>query len=115
MVNNDIHGAHHFHKRKRIPQKSKDYLHLNKWKKLIDNLIYIVVFVGPVMTIPQVTKIWIEKNASGVSVISWLTYFVTAIFWLIYAIIHKEKPLILSSCIWVFLDLLIVVGIFIHG
>lgn len=115
MVHNDTHGLHHFHKRKRIHQKLEPYPHPNKWKRLMDRLIYVIVFVGPILTIPQVTKIWIEKNASGVSIISWSAYLITAIFWLIYAIMHKEKPLILSSSIWIALEALIVIGIFIHG
>jgi uncharacterized protein with PQ loop repeat len=115
MVSQDSHGLHHFHRRKRIHQKLEKYPHPNKWKKLMDHLIYVIVFVGPIMTIPQVTKIWIEKNATGVSAISWLTYFVTAVFWLIYATMHKEKPLIVSSVIWVFLDILIVVGTLVYG
>ena len=81
----------------------------------MDRFIYVVVFVGPLMTIPQVTKIWFEKNASGVAASSWLTYFVTAFFWLIYAMMHKEKPLIISSIIWIVLDLLVVVGALIYG
>jgi len=91
------------------------YPHPDKWKRLMDKLIYVIVFVGPIMTIPQVYNIWIEKNASGVSLISWTTYLFTAVFWLIYAVMHKEKPLILPSIIWIILEILIILGIVIHG
>ena len=65
------HGLHHFYKRKRIYQKLEPYPHPNKWKRLMDKLIYAVGIFGPVMTIPQLTKIWLDKNAAGVSAISW--------------------------------------------
>jgi uncharacterized protein with PQ loop repeat len=109
------HGIHHFHKRKRIYQKLEPYPNKDKWKRLMDRIIYIIVFVGPLMTIPQVTKIWVERNASGVSIISWCAYIFTAAFWLIYAILHRERPLILSSCIWIFLEVLIVIGVLVYG
>jgi uncharacterized protein with PQ loop repeat len=108
MTSQDSHGLHHFHKRKRRRE-------LDKWKQLMDRLIYGVVFGAPLLTIPQVTKIWIEKNAASVSVISWSAYLIAAIFWLVYALVHKEKPLIISSIIWIFLDLLIVVGVVVYG
>lgn len=67
------------------------------------------------MTIPQVTKIWIDKNASGIAVISWVTYLITTIFWLIYGIMHKEKPIIFLNIIWIFLQISIIVGTLIYG
>ncbi len=114
MASQDIHGLHHFHKRKRVHQKLEKYPHPNKWKRLMDRLIYVVAFVSPVMTIPQIYAIWIMQNASGVSIASWLTYTISAIFWLIYALMHKEKPLIFSSALWVFMDVAVVVGVLIY-
>jgi uncharacterized protein with PQ loop repeat len=109
------HGLHHFHKRKRASQKLEPYPSKDKWKRLMDRIIYIIVFVGPLMTIPQVTTIWFERNASGVSVISWGSYIIIAGFWLIYAGLHREKPLILSYCIWIIIEVLIVIGALVYG
>ena len=109
------HGLHHFHRRKRIYLNHEPYPHSNKWKRLVDGLIYVVGIVVPIMTIPQVTKIWIDKNAAGVSVISWLTYAIASIFWIIYGLMHKEKPIIFSSIMLLILDVFIVVGALIYG
>lgn len=67
------------------------------------------------MTIPQLTKIWVEKNASGVSAVSWGAYLVTAIFWLLYGILHKEKPIIFTYSAWIVLEILIVIGTITYG
>ena len=67
------------------------------------------------MTIPQVTTIWIDKNAGGVSLITWSTYFVTSIFWLTYGILHKEKPIIVTYIAWLFLDAAVAIGAFIYS
>lgn len=107
----DSHGLHHASMRKR----NKDYPHKDKWKRIMDRLIYVVGIVGPIMTIPQLLKIWVEQNASGVSVSSWIAYAICSFFWLIYGIMHKEKPIIITYALWIILDVFIIIGIFIHG
>lgn len=111
----DIKGVHHFHIRKRIHQNHESYPHPDKWKRLMDKLIYVIGILVPIMTFPQLIKIWIDKNATGVSLISWSTYLIAAIFWLIYGIMHKEKPIIITNVLWIFFDIFIVVGIIIYG
>lgn len=81
----------------------------------MDKAIYVIGIAGPIMTIPQLTKIWIEKNAVGVSAISWFAYLIIAFFWLIYGVMHKEKPIILTFGVWIILDILIVIGILMYS
>lgn len=81
----------------------------------MDRAIYGVGIFGPIMTIPQLTKIWVEKNAAGVSAISWSAYLLTAIFWLIYGIMHEEKPIIFTYSIWILMEAAIVLGTLIYG
>jgi len=57
-------GLHHYHKRKR-----EKFPVSHKWKRFMDKAIYGVGIFGPLMTLPQIGKIWIEKNASGVSLL----------------------------------------------
>jgi uncharacterized protein with PQ loop repeat len=111
----DSHGLHHFHRRKRIHQNHEPYPHPDKWKNFLDKIIYFVGILGPLMTIPQVWNIWVLKNASGVSILSWSTYLFVAIVWVLYGIVHKEKPIIVTYAIWIILDILIILGIILHG
>ena len=108
-------GFHHHNIRKRIHQKYETYPHPDKFKRVLDKTIYIIGIIGPIMTIPQLIKIWVEKNASGVSAISWCAYLITAIFWLIYGIAHKEKPIIFTNILWIILEAIIIVGTIIYG
>jgi len=101
----DSHGLHHFLNRKRKL----------RWQRVFDKLIYVVGVVGPLMTLPQVFKIWIGQNATGVSAISWIAYLITAIFWMIYGVIHKEKPIIVTYFLWIILDVLVIAGAVIYG
>ncbi len=104
-------ALYHLHKRK---QKEK-YPHPNRWKRILDKVIYVVGVIGPLMTLPQLYNIWIDKNAAGVSALSWGAYAVIALVWLAYGITHIEKPIILNSGLWVFLEILVVVGTLIYG
>lgn len=108
-------GMYHFHRRKRIHKKLEKYPSKNKWINLIDKLIYVVIATGIIITIPQVCKIWIEKNASGVSFVSWSGYLILSLFWLTYGLVHKEKPIIISNTLWIFLYILIISGVWLYG
>jgi uncharacterized protein with PQ loop repeat len=108
-------GIHPFQKRKRVHQKLEKYPSIDKKKNLMDKLIYLVIFIAPIMTIPQILKIWVEKNASGLSIFSWGTYAIGSMLWLSYGFLHKEKPLIISHAIWTILHVLIIIGIIFYG
>jgi hypothetical protein len=48
-------------------------------------------------------------------VISWIFYFSASVFWLIYGIAHKSKPIIVSYIFSAMVNLLVVIGVFIYG
>jgi len=108
-------AVHHLHKRKRIHKLNEPYPHPEKSKRVMDRLIYLVGAFAVVMTIPQVMTIWIGKNAAGVSAISWVSYLIAAVFWLAYGIMHREKPIVFNYSLWIFLEVLIIIGVFIYG
>jgi len=108
-------GMHHFHLRKRIHQKHEKYPHPDKFKNFVDKAVYFVGAFGIIMTLPQLMKIWVDKNASGVSAVSWSAYLVAAIFWLLYGYLHREKQLIIIYSCWVFLDIVIITGTLLYG
>jgi len=80
----------------------------------MDSIIYIVAVAGPLIAIPQIFKIFIDKNASGVSGITWSAFLIGAFFWLVYGIMHKEKPIIVTNLIWILMTAIIVFGTFIY-
>lgn len=109
------HGLHHFSLRNRFHLKHEPFPSRNKQIRLLDKVIYLVGVLGPVMTLPQIIKIFVLQNASGVS---FITYFFLTIFsgvWLAYGIVHKEKPIIISNILWIVSELLIVIGTILYG
>jgi len=106
---------HHLQKRKRIHEKHEPYPHPDKWKRLLDSLIYVIGVLGPVMALPQLYLIWVDKVVAGVSAVSWGAFAFIAIFWIIYGFVHNEKPIIITYIGWFIVEILIVVGILING
>ncbi len=111
MINN----LYHLFFRKQIDLKLEPYPHPIKWKAFLDNIIIWVSVIGPFSTIPQVVEIWLGKNATGVSTTSWLLYIVLAMVWLFYGIVHKVKPIIINSFLWILMEALIVAGAIIYS
>jgi uncharacterized protein with PQ loop repeat len=108
-------GLHHLHVRKRLTAGLEPYPSPDRWKNLLDKLVYVVGIGGPVMTIPQLVQIWWRHEARGVSVVSWASYLATAFVWLLYGLVHKEKPIVLTYSLWIVLDTLIVIGVLRYG
>lgn len=106
-------AVHHLHRRKR--RRLEPYPHPDKMKRLVDDLVYITIFAGPLMTVPQLTIIWLEKNASGVSALSWLAYTLISVVWLFYGMVHRDRPIALSSLVWILLSGFVVIGALMYG
>lgn len=71
--------------------------------------------VTMLMTIPQVISVWTAPNPGGVSLLSWMTYTVSAVAWMIYGIQKRDKTIYLACIGWIALDLAIVAGIIVRG
>jgi uncharacterized protein with PQ loop repeat len=108
-------GLHHAHSRKRIHKNLEPFPHPDKFKNTMDKLIYAGGLLAPIVTIPQLYKIWIEKNAAGVSVISWSAFLIAAIFWITYGVAHKTKPIIFVYSILAIIEILIIIGTLLYA
>src|SRR5512138_813991 len=66
------------------------------------------------MTLPQVSAVWVGGDARGVSLASWTAYLVAACLWLVHGIRRRDKA-IWAACVgWIVLDAAIVVGVLVH-
>ena len=108
-------GEYHRHVRKRIHKHHEPYPHPDKLKRAVDNFSYIVGVIGPLLTIPQIYRIWFYQEAAGVSLVTWSGFVVVAVFWLMYGLLHKEKPLIMTYILWIVLQGIVVAGVVVYG
>jgi uncharacterized protein with PQ loop repeat len=66
------------------------------------------------MTVPQVVTVWKGPAVSGVSLPTWLTYFLSAFLWLVYGIKKRDKTIYLACIGWILLDAAVVIGVLLH-
>jgi uncharacterized protein with PQ loop repeat len=66
------------------------------------------------MTLPQVLTIWINRDAGGVSLISWASYLFSACLWFVYGLQKSDKTIYVACIGWILLDAAIVVGIMVY-
>jgi len=89
--------------------------HKEKWKKVFHKIVYIAGILASVVTIPQLLKIWIDKDVSGVSLITWSLYLVIAVLFAFYGKFHKEKVMIITYSLLAFVELFIIIGIIVYS
>jgi len=107
-------ALHHYHVRKRIHKKHEEYPHPDPWKRIMDRAIYPIGALGPLLTIPQLLTVWIHKDTSGLSLVTWVSWVVIAFFWLAYGITHREWPIIMTYIGWIAVELGVVIGILLY-
>ena len=100
-------GHHHLATKERTNQ--------GKLALLIDRTVLICAFLAPLIELPQLIEIYTNKAAQNVSLVTWSCFVIFGIPWLIYGIIHKEKPIIILYSLWVAIDFLIVIVILMYS
>jgi uncharacterized protein with PQ loop repeat len=108
-------GLHHIHKRKRVHERLEPYPHENKWVKLLDDFLLAVAVIGPVMSIPQIWKIFSTRTAAGVSALSFGLFAAFNIPWIIYGAVHREKPIYIAYILWLISNTAVVVGTMLYS
>lgn len=84
-------------------------------KDLLDYLLYFFVFATPLFEIPQAIKIYSNKSAHDISIITWGFFLISNIVWLIWGIRRKLLPVILTYSLYMLVELAIVIGIIIYS
>jgi uncharacterized protein with PQ loop repeat len=86
------------------------YKILKKERTNIDRAMLVIGVAGPLATIPQIIVIFTRKQVEGISVLSWWFYAVSSLLTLLYAVVHRLRPLIVSSVLWLVCDAIIIAG-----
>lgn len=101
----DMPVHHAIHKRKAKRKKPVDK---------IDRIVYFFAFGAPFFEIPQLYTIYSQHTAANVSLVTWGFFAIASFAWLIYAVHHHLKPLIVSYVLFFTVELLIAIGILIY-
>ena len=76
-----------------------------------DVFIKIIIFVGPLSTVPQIAEIWfVDHSAAGVSFWSWALYTFLSLAWAVYGYIQKDKVVLITNLLWALGEGVIMMG-----
>ncbi|MDB5168975.1 MAG: hypothetical protein JWO41_331 [Candidatus Saccharibacteria bacterium] len=77
--------------------------------RAIDGMAYFVGVAGNIAVLPQIIKAW-QSDAPGLAVLTWLLFVGIGFIWLAYAIIHRQKPLIVAQVVGISCNIAVVSG-----
>ena len=82
--------------------------------KTLDHICGFFSIAMPLTTLPQIIKIYVEKDVAGISLLYWVLYTISCIPFLLYGIVHKAKPVAILNLSWIIVNLVIIAGILLY-
>ncbi len=108
-------GEHHLHVRKRVYKNLDPFPHPKALTRFLDRTMVFIATAGPIATLPQVFDVFYTKSVAGLSLTTWSLWTILSVVWLMYGILHKEPPIIVSNILYIILQGLVVAAIVIYG
>ena len=84
---------------------------LKEKRDLFETFVTVCAIIVPFTTLPQLYTIYIDKQADGVSALTWLLYALLTVPLFFYAKRKKDKPMIILNGLWVIFEILVSVGV----
>ncbi len=81
----------------------------------LEKVLRMLSVVTMLMTVPQVFNVWFGPNPGGVSLLSWVSYLVSACLWFVYGLQKRDKTIYVACIGWILLDAAIVLGVILRG
>lgn len=103
------------HQLKRMRTEEGRPLGQTFWTGVIDAIIYPIGFLGVLMALPQAYSVWVLGQTEGVSLITWASWSVFSIVWILYGMIHKAYAIVAIQTLWLFMHLAITIGILVNS
>jgi uncharacterized protein with PQ loop repeat len=104
-------GIHALRRRRRSTAGTEQFPHSSKSVRYFDYFMYFVGAIAPLALLPQIIQLFVSHNAAGISVWTWLLLAIMNIFWILYGIIHKDYPVLVTNLGIGIFDLIIVAGV----
>ena len=92
-----------------------DLSHVSKPQPGLRRVLGGMSIVTLLMSIPQALTIWVGHHASGVSILTWSTYFASALLWFWYGLRRHDRNIYLPCLGWIALDGAVIAGAVVYG
>lgn len=78
-------------------------------------VIYFFTFATPLFELPQAYTIYTNHSAANVSVLTWGFFVIDNIVWIIYAMKRHLRPLLITSILYLIIEMSVVIGIILYS
>jgi uncharacterized protein with PQ loop repeat len=99
------------HRRKGLEPYPSPYLPI----RIIDTAAIFAGIVGPLMAMPQLYRIYIAQDASGLEPLSWFSWAILNLVFIAYALVHRDRVILTTYSAWFCINLAVGVGAIIYG
>ena len=95
------------HSAKKVHEKPK--------KEFFDYIVYFFTIATPLFELPQAYAIYVNKSAEDVSLLTWGFFLLDNFVWIIYAIKRRVIPLLITTLLYLLVEIAIVIGIILYA
>ena len=81
---------------------------------ILDTVVLTAGILSPIFTLPQIFLIYSTHSAAGVSVVTWGVYALFDLPWILYGVVHKDRAILISYCIWFMANASVALGAIIY-
>lgn len=107
-------GFHHLRSRALLSGGLEPFPARGALKHFLDRLMYAVGVLAPFALLPQVVQLYTEKSSAGVSLTTWVLLAFSNLLWLMYGVVHRDKPIIIAHFLFIVMDASIVAGVLMY-
>lgn len=80
--------------------------------KFMNSLMWVIAILAPFSTLPQIIEIFSSKSAAGVSLATWILFFISPLIWFTYGMTRKDKFIIVNNFLWATMSAIVLVGFY---
>jgi MtN3 and saliva related transmembrane protein len=84
-------------------------------KNALDLLIYPVAIAAPLALLPQVIQIYQTRDTGSLALPTWFILGSLNLVWLVYGLVHRDKPIMLTNLMLACMNFAVVVGIVLYS
>lgn len=109
-----MHGFHHLRERVRISKGLEPFPAHGIGKRFLDYLMYGVGVFAPLALLPQIHQLYASRDASGLSLVTWVLICSVNALWALYGMAHKDTQIFLANVLMMLFNFSILVGILLY-
>lgn len=103
------------HKLKRTKPEDVKKNERRPYVRFLDKVTLVAGIIGPFTVLPQVIEIFSSRDATGVSLTTWVLITIVTLPWVFYGFAHRDRSIVISFILWEVVNMLVVIGVLLYG